>query len=400
MNKMSCISRRDILFRGSSTLAALALFDSSVLAWTQEGERTIPWVDQAPPPPKEIAEQTGTDMNLLDWQSLDTWITPNHKFFRANHYRTPIIDPKDWKLEIAGLVDNHRVYSLDEIKRLPKKDVIFALECSGNSGFPWFEGGVGNARWAGTPLAPVLEKAGLKKNAIEAVFFGTDEGEETIPYVEGGGEKLGDIKMKLEFARSMSVADALNPANLLCYEMNGAPLPPDNGFPMRLIAPGWYGIANVKWLKRIELRETRFMGPYMAQRYVTVREEPRPNGEVLWTRMSVGRSHVKSIPAKVTLRNGQYKIYGAAWGAPITRVEVRIDREEPWTAATIDEGREHEFAWKLWHVGWNPSPGEHRITSRAIDSEGNVQPAMDDWRIAKKHTYWESNGQITRTIRI
>ncbi len=93
--------------------------------------------------------------------------------------------------------------------------------------------------------------------------------------------------------------------------MKGEPLPPDNGFPVRFIAPGWYGIANVKWLKRIELRETRFMGPYMAERYVTVREEPRPNGEIFWTRMSVGRSHVKSIPAKVTLKNGQYTVHGS-----------------------------------------------------------------------------------------
>ena len=400
MSRPSCISRRDILYQGSSALAALAFVDSSLFAWVEGGERTIPWLDQPPAPPKEIAEQTGTDMNLLDWQGLDTWITPNRKFFRANHYRTPTVDPKSWKLEIAGLVDNPRDYSLNEIKTLPKKDVIFAMECSGNSGFPWFEGGVGNARWGGTPLAPLLGSAGLKRNAIEVVFYGTDEGEETIPYIEGGGEKLGDIKMKLEFARSMSVADALNPANLLSYEMNGEPLPPDNGFPVRLIAPGWYGIANVKWLKRIELRETRFMGPYMAQRYVTVRQEPRANGELVWTRMSVGRSHVKSIPAKVTLKDRQYKIYGAAWGAPVTRVELRID-SGPWNAATIDEGREHEFAWKLWHLDWkDPSPGVHDITSRAIDREGNVQPARNDWQIAKKHTYWESTGQITRRIQI
>ena len=246
----------------------------------------------------------------------------------------------------------------------------------------------------------MLDSARLKKSAIEVVFFGADEGEEAIPYLEGGGAKLGDIRMKLEFARSMSTTDALNPANLLCYEMNREPLPPENGFPLRLIAPGWYGIANVKWLQRIELRETRFMGPYMAERYVTVREEPRPNGEVVWTRMSVGRSRLKSIPARVTLKDGQHTVYGAAWGAPIARVEVRFD-QGPWTVATIDEGQEHAFAWKFWHLDWrDPSPGVHGITSRVIDREGNVQPAMDDWQIAKKHTYWESNGQITRTIRI
>jgi Mo-co oxidoreductase dimerisation domain len=142
------------------------------------------------------------------------------------------------------------------------------------------------------------------------------------------------------------------------------------------------------------------MGPFIAQRYVTIREERAANGETHWTRMSVSRSHVKSIPAKVTLKVGQYTVHGAAWGAPIARVEVRFD-QDPWVEASIDEGQQYEFAWKLWHLNWkSPSPGVHRITSRAIDRDGNVQPAMDDWQIAKKHTYWESNGQITRSVRI
>ena len=216
MSKPSRISRRAILAGGSSALMALAISDSPLFNSAQERERTIPWLDQFPPPPKEIAEEMGTDMNLLDRQSLDTWITPIRKFFRANHYKTPVIDAKRWRLEIAGLVDKTSSYSLDEIKALPKKDVVFVMECSGNSGFPWFEGGVGNARWRGTPLAPVLEKAGLKKGVIEVVFFGTDGGEETVPYIGGGGEKFDDIKMKLEFARSMSVIDALDPANVDC----------------------------------------------------------------------------------------------------------------------------------------------------------------------------------------
>ena len=139
MRNASPISRRDLLVRGSGALAALAFFDSPLFAWGREGERTIPWVDQPPAPPKELVEEMGTDPNLLDWQSLDTWITPNQKFFRANHYKTPPVDAKSWKLEITGLVENPRVYTLDEIKTLPKKDLVFAMECSGNSGFPWFE---------------------------------------------------------------------------------------------------------------------------------------------------------------------------------------------------------------------------------------------------------------------
>ena len=200
---------------------------------------------------------------------------------------------------------------------------------------------------------------------IEVVFFGSDAGE----------EEVRSIKMTQNFARSMSLADAMNPDNLLCYEMNGAPLPQPHGFPLRLIAPGWYGIANVKWLKRIEVRETRFMGRFMARDYVTIREEQR-DGETVWTETSVGRALLKSVPAKVTRKNGQYRIIGAAWGAPIQQVEVQIDGG-PWVPATIDRSEEAEFAWKIWSLEWqNPAPGEHTITSRAIDTAGEC-PAGD-----------------------
>jgi DMSO/TMAO reductase YedYZ molybdopterin-dependent catalytic subunit len=223
----------------------------------------------------------------------------------------------------------------------------------------------------------------------EVVFWGTDAGE----------EEVRQIKMKQHFARSIALADAMHPQNLLCYEMNGAPLPQPHGFPLRLIAPGWYGIANVKWLQRIEVRDSRFMGRFMARDYVTIREESH-NGETVWTETSVGRALLKSAPAKVTRKEGQYRIIGAAWGASIARVEVQIDGG-PWTAATIDRSEEAEFAWKIWSLEWaNAKPGEHMITSRAIDTQGQVQPAMEAPRIAKKRTYWESNGQVTRRVRL
>ncbi len=176
-------------------------------------------------------------------------------------------------------------------------------------------------------------------------------------------------------------------------------MPQAHGFPLRLIAPGWYGIANVKWLKRIEVRSSRFMNRFMARDYVTIREE-RHDGETAWIESSVGRALLKSVPAKVTRSDGQYQIVGAAWGAPIASVEVQIDGG-PWLPATIDRSEEAEFAWKVWSLDWaDASPGEHAITSRAIDTAGNVQPAMDDPLIAGKHTYWESNGQVTRRVGI
>jgi DMSO/TMAO reductase YedYZ molybdopterin-dependent catalytic subunit len=180
---------------------------------------------------------------------------------------------------------------------------------------------------------------------------------------------------------------------------NGEPLPEKNGFPLRLIAPGWYGIANVKWLKRIEVRDRRFMNQFMARDDVTIREEDRA-GETVWVETSVGRTRLKSAPARVTLGDGLHRITGAAWGAPIDRVEVRID-DGPWQPATLDREDEGEFAWTIWSFDWSdPSPGEHTVTSQAIDTAGNIQPSMDDPIIANKHTYWESNGQVTRRVTI
>lgn len=180
-------------------------------------------------------------------------------------------------------------------------------------------------------------------------------------------------------------------------EMNGVPLPVPHGSPVRLIAPGWYGVVNVKWLKRIEVRDTRFMGRFMARDYVTIREEPSGAGYV---ETSVGRARLKSAPAKVTRKGGDYRIYGAAWGRPIAKVEVRID-DGPWREATIDQTNNAPYAWKIWTLDWpNPSPGEHRITSRATDTQGNVQPAMTDPVMANKRTYWETFGQASRTVRV
>jgi DMSO/TMAO reductase YedYZ molybdopterin-dependent catalytic subunit len=381
------LSRRDLLIQGSAALVGLAWLQGSrqALAFPRwPGEEVIPWLDQ--PPANPMPQVVG---NLLQWEQLDSWLTPNDTFFTVGHYNKPSIAEKDWTLEVTGLVKRPMTFTLQELKARPRLEVIFTLECSGNHGFPWFLGGIGTAKWAGTPLAPILQEAGVLDKGIEVVFFGSDAGQ----------EEVRGIKMPQNFARSMSLADAMTPHNLLCYEMNGVPLPQAHGFPARLVAPGWYGIANVKWLQRIEVVDTRYMGRFMARDYVTIREEQR-HGETVWTETSVGRALLKSVPAKVTRRNGQYHIVGAAWGGPIQRVEVQID-EGPWMPATIDRTQDAEFAWKIWSIDWEkPSTGEHTITARAIDTAGNMQPAMDDPRIAKKRTYWESNGQVSRRIRI
>ncbi|RZL95219.1 MAG: sulfite oxidase [Variovorax sp.] len=383
----SDLARRAVMRQGGAALAGLALLHSPLLARAfpaRPGEEVIPWVDQPPTNPSG-----GVVENLPRWEEMGSWLTPNEKFFRVAHYNKPVIDEKGWALEVAGLVKHPKTLSLAALKARPRKEIVFTLECSGNHGFPWFTSGIGTAKWAGTPLAPLLREVGVSHRGTEIVFVGSDAGE----------EEVRQIKMPQHFARSMSVVDAMNPNNLLCYEMNGAALPQPHGYPVRLIAPGWYGIANVKWLKRIEIWDTRFMGRFMARDYVTIREEQR-NQHIAWTESSVGRALLKSVPAKVTAKDGKYRVVGAAWGPSVARVEVKIDAGS-WIPARLDRSEQAEFAWKLWSLEWpNATSGEHSITSRAFDIQGNVQPAMEDPRIANKRTYWESNGQVTRRVRI
>ncbi len=411
------LSRRTFLKGAGSAVAGLTVLRVAGPAEAFPGQRgedeVIPWLDRpAPNPvPNVIVRQ-------LDWEQLDSWLTPPDQFFVINHYGQPDLDAESWRLGVAGLVSRPQSLTLADLKSRARREVEFTMECSGNTGLPFFIGGVGNARWAGTPLAPLLERAGVLEQGVEVVFWGADSGEVTIrdnPGVVRPGESgrvvpdsTGglDLTITEHFARSMSLDDALNPDNLLCYEMNGRPLPPEHGFPVRLIAPGWYGIANVKWLTRIEVLDSRFQGRFMARDYVTIREEER-DGETVWTFTSVSHDRLKSAPAKVTRRGNRYAIMGAAWGAPIAAVEVKID-DGPWQEAELKgrrpggrRSRGTEFAWTFWTFDWGrPAAGEHTITSRAIDVDGNVQPTPDDPYLASKVTFWESNGQITRRVLI
>ena len=382
------LGRRDFVIQGGVALAGLTLLQACSAAQalpSRPGEKVVAWSDQPPenPIPQVVANQ-------LRWEDFDSWITPNAKFFSVAHYDRPVIDERNWRLEITGLVKRPMTLTLADLKGRSRQEVDCTVECSGNHGFPWFQGGIGTAHWAGTPLARLLKEAEPEREAIEVVFVGADSGEETVR----------EIKMKQHFARAMTMEDAMQPDNLLCYEMNGAPLPAANGAPLRLIAPGWYGIANVKWLTRIELRDRRLMNRFMARDYVTIREEKR-DGESVWAETSVGPARIKSAPAKVTVLNGSYRIIGAAWGADIAAVEVRVD-DGPWQPATIEKSMDGSaYTWKVWSMDWTgATTGEHAITSRAIAKSGAKQPAMDDPMIANKHTYWESNGYVTRHVRV
>jgi len=384
----SKMSRRELLKRGGAALAGLAVLNNiqgvPAAFALQSGDVVIPWLDQ--PAPNPVPERV---TNLLEWETLDSWVTPPDQFFSVSHYGRPEIDVNSWQLEITGRVEHPLTLTMADLQTWPRQELDFTIECSGNHGFNWNWGLVGNAHWAGVALAPLLQEAGLMDDAIEVVFYGADIGEETVR----------EQKITQHFARSMAIEDATSPHNMLCYEMNGAPLPTRHGFPLRLIAPGWYGVANVKWLERIEVRSRRLMNRFIARDYVTLRKE-EINGEEVWTESSVGRSLLKSAPARVVRKGDSYRIEGAAWGAPIERVEVQID-DGPWQAAELDSEQVSRYAWRFWSLAWSdPEAGRHTITSRAVDRQGNVQPAPDDPQIANKITYWESNGQITRQLDI
>ena len=358
------------------------------------------------------------------WEELSTRLTPADDFFFVSHYGHPVIDPTTWRLGIDGLVAQPGSLSLADLKSRPRKQVEFTLECSGNTAFPVFTGAVGNAVWGGASLAPILKRARPLESAAEVVFWGTDSGTVTIrdnpgivsPPTPGTGSATPDpdipgrwdITITEQFARSMSIDAAMATGNLLCYEMNGQPLPVEHGFPVRLIAPGWYGVANVKWLKRIELIDHRYRRPVHGPR---LRHLPRAHRRG-WQH-DVDLPDRRPLPLEVRTRQGHPEGPGDHEHVPGHR------RRLGWTRRP-GRGLHRRRAValgaccrprlprrpdpRLWRgtsgptTGAGPPAGHHTVTSRAIDTHGAIQPAPDDPIITDRRTYWEANQQITRTI--
>ena len=264
--------------------------------------------------------------NRLDWVMLDQWVTPQDQVFNVQHYGMPKVDPNTFSLTIDGMVGKPAQYAMEDIRGMPKKDQWMTLECSGNGSSKGFMDAIYNSKWTGTPLAPLLEQCQPDPKVTEVVFYGKDTKEETLR-----PDTNRELKFEVPFGRSLTLEDAMQHPLLLAYDRNGTPMEHRNGAPLRLIVPGYYGIANVKWLPRIELRDRRYMGRYMARDYVTVRAEER-DGALTHVETSVGRMNLKSIIARVTRRPTQgdkipLRAYGAAWGdgTPIDRVEVQLN---------------------------------------------------------------------------
>ena len=303
-------------------------------------------------------------------------ITPTGLHYLLVHFDIPAVDATTWRLRLDGLVDRSIELSLDDLRARPRTTIPVTLECAGNGrarlrprplSNPWLLEAIGTAEWGGTPLGPILDEAGLRPDAREIVFTGADRG------FQGGVEH--------DFQRSLSISDAMRPEVLLVDEMNGQPLQPQHGFPVRLLVPGWYGMASVKWLQRIQAVSEPFTGYQQATSY-HYRESAEDPGT------PVSRLRVRAlmtppgIPDFFTRRRlvdaGRVTLRGRAWGgrAPIQRVEVGVDGA--WSDATL-EPTLGDFAWRGWSFDWDATTGEHQLSCRATDAAGDAQPVDIPW---------------------
>jgi len=377
------------MLNGGMALAGIAAL--GIPEWAipvlAEGEELIPFTDV----PADFTTNPKPGVRYLDTRRIESFLTPSDQFFTVQHYGQPAVDPATYQLRISGLVERPMELSLSNLKKQPRVEHVAGFECSGN-GPKRISGLAGNARWAGAGLASVLHDCGIRPQAREVVFFGADKGTEEVSH--GGGTAT----VEQRFARSLALEDAVSPDVLLAYEMNGEPLSLYQGAPLRLIVPGWYGVANIKWLEHIHLQDRRFMGKFMAREYVTLRGH-KVNDEIFWNETSVSRMQLTSAVVRVTRKAGRYQILGFAMtdGTSLKSAEVRIDNGE-WQPATIDPAST-SYSWKLFTIPWeSPAKGEHTLASRAMDINGKIQPTEED--LGLKKTRWENNGQIIRRVLI
>ncbi len=379
-------TRRDILRAGiaAAGVAALGVPDW-VLPALAQGDTIVPFTDM----PANFPAPTA-DRRTFDVRRISGPFTPKDEFFTTQHYGHPTIDPAAFRLDVSGLVERPLSLSLDALRKLGSTDLIAGFECSGNR--RPLQGFSGNGRWTGVPLRVVLEQAGVKPEAREIVFFGADRGKEEVEF------RTQKYEVEQQFGRSLPRDKALSADPFLAFAMNGEPLTRHQGSPLRLIVPGWYGVANVKWLSEIHAQEDQYLGKFQARWYRTLRGETI-NGETKWTESAVTAMQLKSFLARVT-RNaaGLHTVLGVVLhdGTPIKSVEVRVDGG-PWQPAVMDPGTREKYSWKLFTFSWkDAAPGEHTLVSRVTDANGQVQPTADD--LATKKTFLEDNSQHPRTL--
>jgi DMSO/TMAO reductase YedYZ molybdopterin-dependent catalytic subunit len=338
-------------------------------------QETVP--DQQALTPEELG--LAARNHAMPLEALRYPVTPVGMHYLLTHFDIPVVDPATWILSVEGLVERPLTLTLDDLRSRPAQTRALTMECAGNGrslmspraqSQPWVLEAVGTGEWTGVSLASVLEEAGVKDGAVDVVFTGGDRGID------------GDIEQA--FQRSLTVRQAKESGALLAYDLNGAPLPPQHGFPLRMVVPGWYGMTNVKWMSTIEVTDRPFTGYYQATSY-NVRKEDDDPGEPV-TRI-VPRSLMvpPGIPDFYTrvrkIEPGPCEIVGRAWSGrgAIRTVEFSDDGATTWAPAEVEPPVLGEAAWQGWRVEWTATPGDHELCCRATDEAGNTQPLEPEW---------------------
>ncbi len=313
-------------------------------------------------------------------ESLCDPVTPVGQHYLLIHFDVPALDAATHRLDFAEGFDAPFSIDMAGIRALPRQTRTVTLECAGNGrrghasrsqSMPWGVEAVGTAEWTGTPLAPLIERARPAAGTVDFVFTGADRG--------------FDDGVEHNFGRSLTPDQLAALDVLLVYEMNGAPLLPQHGAPLRLIVPGWYGMASVKWLSRVDAVQTPYQGFQQVRTY-RYRDRAEDPG------IPVTEMRVKSLMVPPGLpdwssrarrvRPGPVQVQGRAWsggGVPITRVELGWG--DTWIDATLTPA-ETGFAWTGWSCVWPAEPGEYVLRCRATDARGAVQPLDPPWDVA------------------
>ena len=344
-----------------------------------DAERTSGFAPSDQLTPEEL--QLATRNHGMPLEALRHAITPIGLHYLLIHYDIPVVDGDSWTLEVGGRVERPLSLSLVDLHQRPQRTLLATMECAGNGrarlapralSQPWLLEAVGTGAWTGTPLGPLLAEAGLHRDAVEVVFRGLDRG------VEGGIEQ--------EFARSLPVEEAIGEDVLLAYELNGQPLPPQHGFPLRLLVPGWYGMTNVKWLTTVTAVAEPFAGFQQARGYHLRRDEAdrgTPLSRMLPRALMVPPGIPDFLSRRRAVGVGPCRLEGRAWSghAPISAVDVSTDGGSSWAPTELDPPPPSRWAWRGWHWGWEASPGEFELCCRARDEAGNQQPLSGVWNM-------------------
>ena len=351
--------------------AAMGVPEAGLPAWAQRERSRFPGL---------IIRQRQPENLEFPFDTLDSFLTPNDRFYVRSHFAAPVLDAPNWRLRIEGAVERPVEIGYEELRQMDARTQPATLECAGNGrvflspvvrGVQWELGAVSTAEWTGVPLAAILERAGVRQGAVEVVLVGADSGEIRDPPRPAGA---------IHFARSLPVAKALSPETLLAYKMNGVDLSTSHGFPLRAVVPGWYGVASVKWLTRIIVVDKPFQGHFQTIDYAIFERRDGLPVRVPITELQTKAAIARPVTHEVIAAGSPYTISGAAWGgqSPVRRVDVSTDGGSNWAQATLND-RSHPFAWRFWSYTWrSPEKGHAFVMARATDAAGRVQPMQRD----------------------